>query len=194
MASALPIHAHAMENLRYIRETMERAGSFTAVPGWGGMWMGVTAVAAAFLAAAQTNPVAWLAVWLGEAFVALLIGALSMRRKAEVIGVPLMSTPGRKFALSFAPPLLVGALLTAALFPAGQQAALPGLWLMLYGAAVTAGGAFSVRIIPIMGMCFMGCGAVTLFAPAAWGNWGLLAGFGLLHVIFGIVIARRYGG
>lgn len=188
----VPIHEHAIDNLRFIRETMERASSFTAVPGWGGVAMGLTAMIAAVISLMQTDPQQWLAVWLIEALVAIGIGAYSMYRKAST-GTAVMSAPARKFALSFAPPLVAGAVLTVALFPAGRTY-LPGLWLLMYGAGVMTGGAFSVRVVPVMGACFIALGAVCMYSPAAWGNWFLLAGFGILHVIFGVVIARRYGG
>jgi hypothetical protein len=190
---AVPIHEHAIDNLRFIRETMERASSFTAVPGWGGVAMGLTAIVASVIARFQTDPQHWLAVWLTEALVAIGIGAYSMHRKASVGGAEVISAPARKFALSFVPPLVAGAILTAATFPAGQTW-LPGLWLLMYGAGVMTGGAFSVRVVPVMGACFIGLGAVCVFSPPAWGNWFLLAGFGFLHIVFGIVIARRYGG
>lgn len=198
-APALPqrtvgIHTHAIENLRYIREMMERSGSFTAVPGWGGVAMGVTALGAAFAAARSANPLAWLGVWIAEAVLALAIGAWSVYRKTRATGEELFSAPLRKFALSFAPPLVAGALLSVVLFRAGVQQALPGTWLCLYGAGIVAGGAFSVRVVPVMGMCFLGLGAVALFLPAAWGDAALAVGFGGLHIAFGIVIARRYGG
>lgn len=188
------IDVHAADNLRYIRETMERAASFTAVPGWGGVAIGLTAIAAAIVAARQGNPRAWLATWLGEALLAVAIATAATLRKARAARVPLLSGPGRKFALSFLPPLLVGALLTAGLFRAGYLAVLPGMWLLLYGTAVVTGGAFSVRVVPLMGLCFMGAGAAALFAPAAWGNWFMAVGFGGLQIVFGLVIARRYGG
>ena len=188
------LEAHAADNLRFIRETMERAGSFTAVPGWGGFAIGWTAVAASFVAAQQTSPNAWLATWLAEALVAVGIAAGATARKARAAKVPLLSGPGRKFALSFVPPLLVGALLTVALFRAGYAAVLPGMWLLLYGTAVVTGGAFSVRVVPVMGLCFMLAGALALFSPAAWGNWFMAVGFGALQIIFGLVIAKRYGG
>src|SRR5256885_16012050 len=74
MVAPRPLHDRALDNLRFIRQTMERAGSFTAVPGWGQVAVGVTALAAAFLAARQPTPELWLATWPGEAIVALAIG------------------------------------------------------------------------------------------------------------------------
>jgi hypothetical protein len=183
-----------MDNLRFIRETMERASSFTAVPGWGGVLMGVTALAASFVAASQTTRNLWLATWVMEALLAVVIGGWAMDRKARRAETPLLAGPGRKFAFSYSPPILVGMLLTVALYRAGLIDALPGTWLLLYGTGVATGGAFSVKIVPVMGLCFMLLGAVALFAPISWGNYLMAAGFGGLHIIFGIIIARRHGG
>src|SRR5436190_4607413 len=153
-AKVVSIHQRAVENLRYIRETMERAGSFTAVPGWGGVTMGFTAVAAAIVATWQASPRTWLATWLVEGALAIAIGLLAMRLKAHAAGLAVWSAPARKFAFSFVPPMLVGAALTWALWGAGMVKPIPGMWLMLYGTGVISGGAFSVRIVPVMGACF----------------------------------------
>jgi hypothetical protein len=184
----------AMDNLRFIRETMERASSFTAVPGWGGVLMGVTALAASIIASQQITGNLWLATWVVEALLALVIGGWAMDRKARRAETPILTGPGRKFALSYSPPIFVGMLLTPVLLRAGAAGALPGTWLLLYGTGVVTGGAFSVKIVPVMGLCFMALGALALFAPVAWGNYLMAAGFGGLHIIFGIIIARRHGG
>lgn len=188
------LHTHAMDNLRYIREAMERAGSFTAVPGVGGILMGGSALLAAMLAAAQLDPRSWLAVWLAEGGVALLIGVVAARRKARAAKMPLFSGPGRKFLLGFVPPLIAGALLTIALYRTALPGAIPGCWLLLYGAGVVTGGAASVRVVPVMGLCFMLLGAAALFTPVSWANLILAAGFGGIHIIFGILITVKYGG
>ena len=190
----IPIDVRAADHLRYIRETMENAAEFTAVPGWGGVAMGFTALAAAVLAAQQTTSGAWIAIWLAEAFVAVAIAAPAAATKARRANSSLFSGPGRKFVLSFAPPIVVGGLLTLALLHSGAVAALPGVWLLLYGTAIVTGGAFSVRAVPIMGLCLMVVGAAALFAPASWGNWFMAAGFGLVQICFGLWIALRYGG
>ncbi len=188
------LHAHAMDNLRYIRETMERAGSFTAVPGWGGVAMGLTAVGTGIAASQIESADRVLLVWIVAGIVALIVGLVSMFLKARRLASPVMSTPSRKFVLSFAPALLAGALLTVALMRVGAISLIPGTWLILYGTAVVAGGAFSVRLVPAMGLCFMAAGAAALFSPPEWGNWFLTGAFGGLHMIFGVVIARRHGG
>jgi len=164
------LHSHAMDNLKFIRDTMERAGSFTAVPGWGGVAMGVSALVATVIASRQSSQQSWLATWLIEGAFAIALGALAMMRKANRAKVPLLSAPARKFLLSFAPPLIVGALLTLVLYRAGLTGAIPGTWLLLYGTGVLAGGTFSVRVVPVMGLCFMLIGAVALFCPLAWGR------------------------
>jgi hypothetical protein len=190
----IPIDARAADHLRYIRETMERAAEFTAVPGWGGVAMGATAIAAAFVASHQGTARGWLAVWLAEAFVAVAIAAATAATKAHRANAALFSGPGRNFMLSFLPPIIVGGLLTFALFHAGAHAALPGVWLLLYGTAIVTGGAFSVRVVPVMGICLMTVGTAALFAPAAWGDAFMAIGFGALQVGFGIWIARHHGG
>ncbi|HEY2119099.1 MAG TPA: hypothetical protein VGH37_07945 [Candidatus Acidoferrum sp.] len=190
----IPIDARAADHLRYIRETMENAAEFTAVPGWGGVAMGVTALGASALAARQTTPRAWLAVWLAEVFVAVTIAASAAATKARRGNSSLFTGPGRKFVLSFAPPIFVGGLLTFALFQLGAMAALPGVWLLLYGTAIVTGGAFSVRAVPILGLCMMVLGTGALFAPAHWGNYFMAAGFGVVHIAFGIWIALKHGG
>ena len=194
MAAPRPLHDRALDNLRFIRQTMERAGSFTAVPGWGQVAVGVTALAAAFFASRHQTSELWLVIWLGEAIVALAIGGATMVRKAYAVSDPILSGPGRRFGLSFLPPMLVGGLLTVVLYRAALWSALPGTWLLLYGTGFVTGGAFSVRVVPVMGICFMLLGAVALLGPPAWGNWLMAAGFGGLHIVFGMIIARRYGG
>jgi hypothetical protein len=193
MASPQPLADRALDNLRYIRATMERAGSFTAVPGWGQVAIGVSALATAFIAARQTSTLNWLVTWLGEAILALAIGGWTMVRKARAANDSLLSGPGRRFGLSFLPPVAVGGLLTVALYLGGDRRLIPAVWLLLYGTGVVTGGAFSVPVVPVMGIGFLLLGSAALVAPGA-ADWLLAAGFGGLHIVFGIWIARRYGG
>jgi hypothetical protein len=188
------LHARAMDNLRFIRETMERASSFTAVSGWGLVAIGATASLVSLVAMRQASTEAWITTWIGEALLSLVISGWAMDRKARAAEMPLLSGPGRKVIFSLSPPIFVGALLTVVLYRAGLTNAIPGMWLLLYGTGVVTGGMFSVPVVPVMGLCFMLLGAGALFCPAAWANWLMIGGFGGLHIIFGIVIARRYGG
>jgi hypothetical protein len=193
-APAPALHDRALDNLTFIRQAMERAGSFTAVSGTGIVLIGGIALVSTFIAAGQAAPETWLAVWIGAAALAVVIELTLTARNARVLQLPMVSGPGRKFALAFTPTLLAGAILTAALTPAAPRDLLVGTWLLLYGAGVTAGGALSVPAVPVMGASFMAAGAVALLLPASAANWMMFAGFGGLHIVFGTYIARRYGG
>lgn len=184
----------AIDNLRYIRETMERSASFTAVPGYGGMLMGVTAITAAYIANRQIYLVDALSVWLVEAVLAFLIGLLAMWQKSKIAGQSLLSAPAKKFALSFAPPLIAGGIVVLGLWRYGHYYEMAPVCIVSYGAAVACGGAFSVRVIPVMGWCFIAIGALAFALPTTFGNLMMAASFGLLHIVFGAIIARRYGG
>lgn len=194
LAEPAGLHTHALENLRFIRETMERSSSFTAVPGKGGVAMGITALIASYMASRSSTAEAWMAIWLMEALLAVAIGVVAIFGKAQKAQLPIFSVPGRRFALSLAPPMLAGGVLTVVLFRADQIQVIPGLWLLMYGTGVMTGGAFSIRIVPVMGLCFVLMGIIALLSPAAWSNAFLAAGFGGLHILFGTLIARRYGG
>jgi len=172
---------------------MERAGSFTAVPGWGGILMGVSALVASALAARMPTRESWFAVWMAEAALAFIVGCWGMIRKAETSRV-FLKGPGRIFALSLCPAMIAAIVLTAVLYRHGIFSLLPGLWLLLYGVAIVAGGTNSVRVVPVMGICFMVLGVLALALGTAWANFSMAMGFGVLHIVFGSVIARRYGG
>ena len=155
-----------MDNLAFIRDTMEAAGSFTAVSGWGMVAIGVLAIGVAGVASMQATPLAALNIWLAAAVLSPIIMMWAMVRKSRSAKMPLLSGPGRKFVLSFSPPMFVGALLTFVLYQAGLVQMIPGVWLLRYGTGVVAGGAFSVKIVPVMGLCFMLAGVIALFAPS----------------------------
>ena len=194
MDPAPALETRAADNLRFIRDTMERAASFTAVPGWGGVGVGVTALGAAALSILSPTPGRWLAVWLVEACVALAVFAWTMARKARRTGTDLFGGPARRFLLTLTAPLVAGAALTLALARAGRVDLLPGIWLLLYGTAVVTGGAMSIRAVLAMGALFMLLGLAALSSPSSWGTAYLAAGFGGLQIFFGALIARRHGG
>ena len=188
------LHERAFDDLRFIRQTMEQTSAFTAFSGWSLVIIGLTAMVAAVLAPVDARSRSWLLIWIGEAALALAIAVTATLRKTLAAGEPLWSGPLLKFGFSVVPALVVGALLTGALATGARAELLPGTWLLLYGAGLVSGGVFSYRVVPITGAAFMAIGALALWAPAGWGNALLAAGFGGLHVVFGTIVARKYGG
>ena len=189
-----PLHNRALEDLTFIRDTIARAGTVTSVPGWGGAAMGLTALVASWIASQQASGAEWIAVWLAEAVLAMGIGGAAMVRKADVTKTPLLTRAGKLFIRGFVPPMLAGAVLTAVFYRLDLVPLLPGLWLLLYGTAVTTAGAHSIRIVPLLGVSFMILGGVAFLAPPSWGDPLMALGFGGLQIGFGLLIARKYGG
>ncbi len=183
----------AADNLRFIRSAMESSSRFTDISGVGMLLIGLSAVLATAVAAPQSSARAEILVWEAEAVIAVSIGIVGTIYKARNHWEHLLAGPARKFLLTLAPPLAAGGILTVALQREGLFELLPGMWLVVYGAAMAAAGASSVRILPALGFSFMAIGTLAFLAPS-WSGWLLGVGFGGLHIVFGAIIARRYGG
>ena len=188
------MQAYAADHLAFIRKTMERAGAFTAVSGKAQVAVGVIGLLAAWVTTGEPRPERWLTVWLVAGAGAVAAAVAGIWWKSKALGTPLVSGPNRRFVLGFAPPLVAGAVLTVVMYRLGAVQFLPGTWLLLYGAAVMAGGALSVPPVPFMGGAFMLLGILAFVAPASWGSLLLGVGFGAVHVGVGVLIAVKYGG
>lgn len=188
------LHVLAMDNLRFIREAMERSTSFTAVPGWGTVGMGIVAFVGTAAARMMSTPDYWLLTWMATASAALACGLGAMLTKSRQIDASVLDSPGRRFTLGLIPTLAAGVVLTLAFYTQGSFSLMPGTWLLLYGAGVVTAGAYSVRIVPVMGTCFMVLGVTAFLSPSAWADWFMAAGFGGLQIVFGTIIARKHGG
>lgn len=187
-----PARQQAEETLAYIRQTMESASTFTAVSGWGLVGVGCIGLLASWLAWAAGTP-ALLVVWIPAALVAVAVSAVSNAAKARRLEVPLWTVTLRKMVWGLAPALAAGAFLTQALVAQDAPHLLPGTWLALYGAGVTASGTFSVPAVRWMGLTMLALGAVALL-QSDFGLVLLAVGFGGAHVAFGLYIVQQHGG
>lgn len=188
------VSSQAADNLTFIRSAMERSSTFTAVPGIGGVVMGVIGLIAAGVGARQPTADRWLATWLVAALAAVIVELVAVTRKAHRAGITLTGTNARRFAMGMAAPMVAGAAITYDLWTVRSFTVMAPTWLLLYGAGVLTGGMFSVRGVRAIGVCFMTLGIAAILTPPEWGNLWLGIGFGGLHVAFGTYIARNYDG
>ena len=193
-AATTSIDAGAVDNLRYIRSTIEAARTFTAVPGKGCVAMGLVALVAAGLEAVPVLSSYWLAIWFSAAVVAGAIALAFMEVKARKQGLSLRRAVARRFFMTLTPALLAGAILTAALAHSVGRDAISGIWLLLYGAGVAACGVFSIPAVLTAGFAFMAAGTLALLLPPGAAPAVLAAGFGGIHLLLGAVIIRNHGG
>lgn len=187
------LNRRAEENLQFIREAMENAGVFTGISGLGYMVTGFTAIAVAWVAAVQADKQLWFWIWMTELMVATFIASSLTYLKSRRQGKSLRQATIRKLLAAFLPAMVAGGLFSLVFYQLGLFEVLPGIWLTLYGAAVITAGAWSVRVLPLMGVLFMILGVFALFMPQA-GDILMALGFGGLHIVFGTLIWRHYGG
>ncbi len=189
-----PIGSGAAANLRYIRDTIDATRTFTTVPGKGCIVMGLAGLTAAGLESIPAMSELWLPVWLATAVVSCPAALFFMERKARAQGLSLRRSVAWRFFLTLIPAFAVGAILTAALVEVVGREVIAAIWLLMYGVGLAACGTFSIPIVLIAGVAFIGLGTVTLAAPAAWAPALLAVGFGGIHIGLGAVIARDHGG
>src|SRR5262245_60365969 len=168
------IDAGALENLRYIRETIAAAGTFTTVPGKGCIGMGLTALVAAGLETVPQLASSWLQIWVGAAIMAAAVALFFMEEKAKAQGLSLRRAVARRFFMTLVPAFVAGGVLTAALAHDVSRSSITGIWLLLYGSGLAACGVFAPRAVLTAGLAFMALGTVALGLPPTWAP-GILA-------------------
>jgi hypothetical protein len=189
-----PIDSGAVENLRYIRSTIEAVHTFTTVPGKGCVAMGLAALVAVALERIPALAPHWLAIWVGAAVVAAVTALWFMEQKARKQGLSLRRAVARRFFMTLAPAFIAGAILTAALASRVDREIVTGMWLMLYGAGLCACGVFAIDAVLTAGAAFLALGAATLWLPLGSAHVVLALGFGGIHLALGITIMRHHGG
>jgi hypothetical protein len=192
-AKVVNMDMHAIATLRYIRASIDGAGS-VAIPGSAGIVMGLIGLAAAALSWVPHLAAYWLFIWLIAAPIAAAAGGLLLAKSASVATFVATGTPGRKLAFGLLPSLFVGAVMTAVLWSADLTQAIPGTWLLLYGCALFSASVSTTMIVAWMGVSFAGFGILTLLSPVGLHIPLLAMGFGGLHILFGILIARGVHG
>ena len=197
------LHDHAMDNISYIRQAMDRSSQFTGVPGWAMVMVGVLALLGSFVANLRLNYFWWPNAWAATGAVSMGIAIVALFLKARRHSTIVFTAPGKRFFTCFCPPILAGMILTEILVQYGLYQFLPTMWLMLYGVAVLNAGTFSIPIVPIWGGTMFVLGIVALgvsgMREELFMNYNaadicMAAGFGVAHIGFGLVIALRHGG
>lgn len=189
-----PIDFGAVENLRYIRSTIEAAHTFTTVPGKGCIAMGLTALVAVGIESIPQLASYWLGVWVGAAVVACASALWFMEQKARAQGLSLRRAVAKRFFMTLAPAFIAGAILTAALAGRVDREIVTGMWLLLYGTGLAACGLFAIPAVFTAGLAFMALGTATLWLPPGSAHVVLALGFGGIHLVLGTTIMRHHGG
>jgi hypothetical protein len=192
-AKTVTLDSHAAATLRYIRASMDAAGTL-AVPGSAGVAMGTIGLFAAALASTPPLRTHWLATWLTAAVIASAVGGVIMARQSSRQGSTLLGAPARKLVLCLAPGLFAGAVMTVVEYRSGVLHAIPGTWLLMYGCGLISTSASTTRIVGMLGALFVLLALVAFMLPDSLQTVVLAIGFGALHIIFGFLIGRNSRG
>lgn len=206
----------SLNALQDIRALMERSTRFISLSGLSGVFSGIFALVGAAAAWWKTNQgpwvfraedtafgtgkivnVDWSVVWflLADAALVLILSILVSyyftRQKAQKKGQPLWGPYSRQMALNLAIPLITGGLFCAILFYNGLIALLAPSTLIFYGLALLNAGKYSFEEVSYLGLSEVLLGLLGLvFTGQGLIFWGV--GFGVLHIVYGILMYFRH--
>ena len=203
-----PDAREAEENLRVIRDLMERSTKFSTFSGLSGVLAGsasiVGCVATHVIAQKYSTPTAFrvpfLLIWSLVILFAIGGDFLLTKRRATLVGKRIVSRLGKQMVVASAPGLGSGVLLTLYFLNHDRLIDVYPVWMLAYGVAVCAVGLFSQREVSYLGAAFLAAGALTLLLPilgvATSASLGLImmaVTFGGFHILYGISVSRRDG-
>ena len=191
----------ARENLRVIRQTMERSTKYSTLSGISGVLVGLAGIAGVVAtwvlgpgAAIYHHPLRLASIWIVTLFTAIGIDLICNKRRAARVGKHIVSSLGAHIVLAALPAFFAAGILTYFFFQHHLLIYLWGVWMLCYGLAICAVGLFSVRPATYLGSAFVIAGAATLLMPAVPYHLIMMAvTFGGFHILYGVLMARRHG-
>ncbi len=196
---ALMGRREALERIEEIRALMARSGEYRHLSGWaaiataaltGGGCFASLALGARFTPV--DDPARLAAVWGAVLAVGIVVNVAFTIALAKARGESAWSPAARQMVGGLLPGLLSGAILTVFLFVERRFDALPGTWLVCYGAGLMGASLFAPWELRWAGLSFLLAGGAALFLLLAHSLLAMGALFGGLHVLFGLYVLWRY--
>ena len=202
----------SLEDIKAIRKIMEESSRFLSLSGLSGVFIGITAIIGALVAyflipdgsirfdeylrnhsAEETYSLRWQLIT-DAALVLLLSMFLAFWfsiRKAKKEGKIFMTPISKRLLINLLIPLATGGVFAIVLLIQNQVGLIVPSFLIFYGLSLVNAGKFTFGEIFYLGILEIITGLAAAFFPG-WGLIFWIFGFGILHIIYGLVMYRKY--
>lgn len=198
-----------LKEIGQIRSLMERSSKFISISGLSGVLIGIFAIVGAAAGYATLygfeSQFAYRDYYVTDSTVvgkliliaivvlsaSLFVGWWMARKKVKRVGQSIWNQASRALLWAVAVPLVTGGLLSLILIMRGDYGLIASTLLIFYGLALCAGSTFTFKEVRWLGIMEIGLGLITLAWPG-YGLWFWVVGFGLLHIIYGLIVHNRY--
>jgi hypothetical protein len=198
-----------LDDLKDIKDIMNRSSRFLSLSGLSGVFAGVFALGGAYLAygtvyksqdylgyrqadMSTETLTTLLLIALATVALAVGVGILLTTREARKSNQKLWDAQTKRLMINLLIPLVTGGILCLMLLLTGYIGFVAPLTLIFYGLALVNASKYTLTEVRSLGLLEIGLGLLAVHFI----GYGLIfwaAGFGVLHIIYGIVMHIRYG-
>lgn len=195
-----------IEDLKDIKDMMNKSSKFISLSGWSGISIGILALLASLIAYQRILSYKDISVYntgwglanelfvIGfiTLFVSLFMGIIFTYQKSKRLGQKIWNQQTKNLLWNLFIPLVIGGALCLSLFNQGLFIYIAPLTLIFYGLALINASKYTFTEIRSLGItnCVLGLLGINFV------GYGLLLwsiGFGILHIIYGILMKVKHG-
>ncbi|WP_166336446.1 hypothetical protein [Sphingobacterium chungjuense] len=200
---------HLIEELGNIRKLMEKSSKFVSISGLSGVLVGIYALLGAaygyitvygfksqfgyrdFYVTDEAVIDKLVIAAIVVLFAALLTGYLMAQRKAKINRQSIWNITSKNLLFAVAVPLVTGGIVSIVLINRGAYSMIASMLLIFYGLALTSGSVYTFKEVRYLGILEVILGIFALAIPG-YGVWFWAIGFGVLHIIYGLIVHYKY--